>query len=164
MDLTPAQALRVAQALERHGLSVDGLTATNPWGHDTPRSREVQAVVLAADPQLAAELMAAGAPPSLAFLALQEQLSGGADVDLLQLPRELRVEVEQRMPAEVQAAAKQREAAALQAMEAGAQALAQRNVAGLQGEAADLDAMHLADSHRRLQADLRQNGRRQGVL
>ena len=96
-QLTGEQAARVAQILKRYKVDLSTVGSHNPWDSNSERSEAFRQFISKEDPTLAAELSAHKAP-SLAYLALEEDLAGGADVDLNSLPTELRREYEQRNP------------------------------------------------------------------
>ena len=96
-QLTSEQASKVAQILKKYKVDLTTVGSHNPWDSNSERSEAFRQFISKEDPTLAAELSAHKAP-TLAYLALEEDLAGGADIDLNSLPTELRREYEQRNP------------------------------------------------------------------
>lgn len=91
MQLNPKQSARLVELLRQAKISTDGLKPQSPYGFDTPRAKQICAVVEALDPAFAAEL-AGDQEPSLEYLALQHRAKT-EDIRLESLSEALRAEV-----------------------------------------------------------------------
>ena len=96
-QLTPEQATQVASILQKYKVDLSTVGSHNPWDSNSERAEAYRQFIQKESPALAAELSQHKAP-SLAYMALQDDLTGGADIDLNNLPKELRQEFEQRNP------------------------------------------------------------------
>ena len=96
-QLTSDQAVKVAAILQKYKVNLNEVGSHNPWDSNSERAEAYRQFIQKENPALAAELSQHKAP-SLAYMALQDDLKGGADIDLNSLPKELRQEFEQRNP------------------------------------------------------------------
>ena len=96
-QLSSEQAVKVAAILKKYKVDLSTVGTHNPWDSNTERAEAYRQFIQKESPELAAELSAHKAP-SLAYMALQDDLKGGADIDLNTLPPELRKEFEARNP------------------------------------------------------------------
>ena len=120
MSLTTDQAIKLNTVLTCQGVKTDGLRAENPFDSGfskTPRGRQIQMMIEAADPQLAQDLMAASGSashtPSLAYVAATNQ----ANFDPSQLTGAVAQEWRQRNPALVAEQQQKAEADLLQKLD-----------------------------------------------
>ncbi len=93
--ITSEQAYKITRALTSTGFDISGLTAENPFELSTSRARAVQAIIQAADPDLASELVT-DVPQSLGYVAYIHAKELGDEVNYGDLPESVKNEIQLR--------------------------------------------------------------------
>jgi len=97
-QLTPEQATKVAAILTKYKVDLSTVGTHNPWDSNSERAESFRQFIQHESPELAAELSQHKAP-SLAYMALEQEIKSGADIDVSKLPPAVLREWEERNPA-----------------------------------------------------------------